>query len=167
MGTKQDVNSELSHALLTSHKLLSGQAAEHKAEGINPKLITGCTVLISVHSAACHSLIVNEMQQWCSSPSNWVIMEPARNMEMIAAGGSGYPRGCARAARTLRLWRCKGEDKSQGCQGEQRSGENFTFPSVLFGVFLCEFPSRIPRDNFLPALGRSEHSDTAQSSTSV
>lgn len=145
--------------------MLSGQTTEHEAEGINPELITACTALISVHCAACHSLIVNEMQPWCSSPSNWVIMGPAGNMETITAGGRGCPRGCARAARTPRLWRCKGEDKSQACQGEQKGGENFAFPSVIFGGFLCEFPSGIPRDNFLPALGTSEHS--AKSSTSV
>lgn len=29
---------------------LSEQTAEHEPEGINPELVTGCTVLISVHS---------------------------------------------------------------------------------------------------------------------
>lgn len=67
-------------------------------------------------------------------------------------------RCCARASRTLRLGRGKGADKSQGHQGEQ-NGESFAFPSAAFEGFLREFPSGIPRDNFLPALATGEHSD--------
>lgn len=91
-------------------------------------------------------------------------MEPAGNIEMIPARRERLPSVLCQGIKDTKTMKMQRRTQESG---EQTSGDNFAFPSVVFGGFPCEFPSGIPRDNFLPALDTSEHGDTAQRSTSV
>lgn len=107
------------------------------------------------------ALLPNEIQQWCSSPSKK--MESAGNIEMIP--GQGEALGLCHSIRDTGIMKVQ-RTRVRATTESRRVVRALLFP-VLYLWFLCEFPPGIPRDNFLPALGMSGQSATAQSSTSV